>query len=578
MKVYYVDRKTQIRHFTDLSVIKDLTPVKNLSLSVPARENFVIQLLVLPGSEREISRVDVSPEFDSVCINTQKTDKFGKSHNCPVHLEKNAIQPFFVILKANPLNERKCKTGKISFFYDNKNYEIKLTVNYTGEPVRNGGFDDLERLSRLLWLNSSRFIDNEITEPYIIPEISQNSVSILGRKIFFGKNGLPSKIFSYFDEGINLKSNVQKSILSAPMEFIIQNENVDYSQISFKQDKGKVDISCSGESENLSVKTKGTLHYEGSIYYSVKISAKKDCLLKNAGLCTHITKECAEYMNGLGKVGGRAAKVDFKWSAEQHLDSLYIGAVNAGIRLKWKAENYVRPLINIYYFNQPLVVPKTTWDNCSKGGIFCKPNETGADISAQTFDFHLKKGEEKSFNFEIHILPFKPIDYKKHYSVRYYHNYNLKNEFKAADEAAKRSLTHMVIHHGNYVHPFINYPFIETDKLKHLVQYAEYKRLGVKVYYTAREHSNHMAEVFAYKALGGEIIMRRQGKGYSWQGGTAKWLTDYFGDKIIPAWKVEYSNGKYKNDPDVSFIVCPDSRLDNYYIEGLDWLVKKHWN
>lgn len=407
-----------------------------------------------------------------------------------------------------------------------------------------------------------------------MPLVYDDEINILGRTIIFGDNGLPAQIESYFDEGINLKRDVQKSILKSPIELVISGEDVSYSGTEFNQYKGTVNISSHGETESVSVDVSGVLHYEGSIYYSVKVTAKNDFITDNISFNADINKECVLYANGLGAVAGMAHSLNFKWSNKKHLDCIYTGAVNAGIRFKWKAENYVRPLINIYYFNQPLVVPETTWDNSGNGGITYNLNDDRAKICAFTNEFSMKKGEIRSFDFEIHITPFKPIDYKKHYSVRYHHSNNLKNEYKAVDKTSKLGLTHMGIHHGNMVHPFINYPFIETDKLRHFVQYANYKNLDIKVYYTVREHSNHMAEMFAYKALGDEIIMRKKGKGYQWQGGTAKWLTEYFGEEIIPAWKVEYKHGKYKNDPDVSFIVRPDSRLDNYYIEGLDWLVK----
>ena len=83
-----------------------------------------------------------------------------------------------------------------------------------------------------------------------------------------------------------------------------------------------------------------------------------------------------------------------------------------------------------------------------------------------------------------------------------------------------------------------------------------------------------MAETFVYKALGDEIILRKQGVSHSWQKEKPQWLVDNFGADIIPGWFVKYKHGKYKNDHDISFIVRPDTRLDNYYIEGLNWLVE----
>lgn len=77
------------------------------------------------------------------------------------------------------------------------------------------------------------------------------------------------------DKGINLKRDVQKSILKSPVEFIISVEDVSYSGTEFNQYKGTVNISSHGETESVTLDVSGALHYEGSIYYSVKVAAKK---------------------------------------------------------------------------------------------------------------------------------------------------------------------------------------------------------------------------------------------------------------------------------------------------------------
>lgn len=173
----------------------------------------------------------------------------------------------------------------------------------------------------------------------------------------------------------------------------------------------------------------------------------------------------------------------------------------------------------------------------------------------------------------MHITPLKPIDYKKAFSVRYHHNNSLTDEINDIDTAERNGLSHVIFHQGNMIMPFINYPFYEVDRLKNAVSYAGKKGIGIKLYYTEREHSNHMAETFVYKALGDEIILRKKGVSHSWQKEKPQWLIDNFGEDIIPGWFVKYKHGKYKNDHDISFIVRPDTRLDNYYVEGLNWLV-----
>jgi len=45
-------------------------------------------------------------------------------------------------------------------------------------------------------------------------------------------------------------------------------------------------------------------------------------------------------------------------------------------------------------------------------------------------------------------------------------------------------------------------------------------------------------------------------------------------EKYIPAWHNTIYEGKFKGQVDLSVITTPDSRLNNFYIAGLDWMVK----
>lgn len=578
MRIYNIDRKTPIKKFEDLSILKGLNEAKRCDFEMMSNELFVIQLAVISDRADVIRDIRYSGEVSVECINRDCVDKFGRSYTQDITIKGGEIQPLFFIVDAtkdmngNALDYAPKRKFSITIISDNADRHIDIVLNISKETLRNRGCDDLWRLSRLSWLNSRRFHVDEVSKPYTQPLVEKNVVKILGRDIVFNDMGLPEQIIGHYDESIRI-FNENRQLFSKPMEFVTGENIIDVKR-DFKCGKSYVDVSASANTDSLEICVNGRVNYEGFLDYSIQITALKDCRLKNIALNTYLNNDCAKYINGLGEYGGRYKDIDFKWSNEKHVDSLYIGDVNLGMRMKWKAEDYVKPLVNIYYHNMPLAVPRTTWDNNAKGKIDLTKGSECTQLSASTNEFTLQSGEVRKFNFEIHITPLKPIDYKKHYSVRYSHNNGLKNEFKEIDRAKKKGLNNIVVHHGNMIHPFINYPFIEAHRLKNMVDYARNKSIGVKVYYTTREHSNHMAEVFAYKALGDEIILRKKGNGYNWKGGTSKWLNEYFGEEVIPAWKVEYRYGKYKNDPDVSFIVRPNSRLDNYYIEGLDWLVR----
>ena len=574
MKFYLFDRSEKIIHFEDLSVLTNrLIDNKGVNLNMSANEVFVIQIALL---SREADRLnDVKSSSDSLsisCINTDVTDKFGVSKKQSVGINPDIIQPIFLTVEAKGNCPDKVQTV-LTFLCDSGSYDIRLNLGVENSKVKNMGYDDLWRMSRLKWLNSTLMQNDDLVKPYISPDADENGVSILGRKIWTDGGVLPSQVYSYFDESIQLCTEKQKKLFYKPCEFIIGNEKVKTDNARVLSFNNRAEYESIEKHSRFTAESKAAVYYDGQMKYSIKITPDEDFTADDVSLNFYIKNDCASLMHGLGYRAGKAEDLSFKWDENKQQDCIFIGGVNCGMRLKLKAENYRRPLVNIFYKNLPLIIPTETWDNNSRGEVIVKTTDDYTLLSAKTGIMDFKKGESKSFDFELHITPFKPYDYKKQFSIRYSQTDNLTDEIKEIDEASDNGLNYVTFHQGNMLMPYINYPFYETDRLKSAVDYAGKKGIGIKLYYTEREHSNHMAETFAYKALGDEIILRKRGEGHSWQKEKPQWLTDNFGEDIIPGWIVKYDEGKYKGEDDITFIVRPDTRLDNYYIEGLNWLI-----
>lgn len=573
MKLYLFDRTEKIIHFDDLSILEGKEPlVKAAELIMSENEVFVFQLAVLSDYDDVINSVNYSGTLSISCINTDVVDKYGKRKIQSVSLKKNNIQPLFFTVTAdkNGKREERCS---ITINCKENSYSADFVFHIIASPVENSGYNDINTLARLKWLNSDMCIDDNLIKPYISPVMDESLFKILGRAVELTENGLPQQIYSYYNEAVEIEEDVQKTLFARPCEFMIGKNSLSSGKTEAAVFNNRIESITKCCSNDYSAQILSVLHYDGMLEYSVKIMPEKDFTAENVSLDFYFNKSCSALMHGLGHRASTAENLDFRWNSDKQQDCVFIGCVNCGMRVKFKAENYIRPLINIFYKNLPLRIPEETWDNYGKGGIKVNVNDEFVKLSAFTGSFDFKKGETRNFIFEIHITPLKPIDYKKAFSVRYCHNNKLKDEIKEIDTAAKNGLNYVTFHQGNMIMPFINYPFYETDRLKNAVSYAEKKGIGIKLYYTEREHSNHMAETFVYKALGDEIILRKKGVSHSWQKEKPQWLIDNFGEDIIPGWFVKYKHGKYKNDHDISFIVRPDTRLDNYYIEGLNWLV-----
>ena len=573
MKLYLFDRTYKIIHFNDLKVLENGEEIiDSVRVTMSQNEVFVLQLAVLTDCDDRITDISSIGNLKISCVNTDVVDKYAKSKKQSVALKANQIQPLFFTVQAEKTGAREERAAiHIKTEREIKSFEVVFQINTS--PVENNGYNDLWRLSRLKWLNSDIEQNENVVRPFSPPAMIDNRYIILGREIELSENGLPNQIYSKFDEAIEVCEDTQKELFHKSPEFVINGSTVQNGKTTKKLFNNRIESVTVSENEEYKSVVSSVLRYDGQMEYTVEIHPLKDFTADNVALNLYINKSCSTLMHGLGHRASKAENLSFKWDNDKQQDSIFIGSVNCGLRVKYKAEDYIRPLINIFYKNLPLKVPATTWDNNGKGGITVSAQQECTQISAYTGEFDFKKGEARKFVFELSITPFKPIDYKKAFSVRYSHNNKLTDEYKEIDRAEKNGLNYVNFHQGNMIMPFINYPFYEVDRLQKAVQYAKNKGIGIKLYYTEREHSNHMAETFVYKALGDEIILRKQGVSHSWQKEKPQWLVDNFGEDIIPGWFVKYKKGKYKNDHDISFIVKPDTRLDNYYVEGLNWLV-----
>lgn len=138
------------------------------------------------------------------------------------------------------------------------------------------------------------------------------------------------------------------------------------------------------------------------------------------------------------------------------------------------------------------------------------------------------------------------------------------------------------VHQGNILNPYINYPFLTTEKMSAFVKEAEKKGIKTKIYYTVRELSNYTKELWALRSLDGEIYQTGEGfrlADHFEEGGKFtpsetyaghSWLCEHLVTEYTPAWHQPLGENAY----DASIATVGLSRWHNYYLEGLGWLVK----
>jgi len=518
------------------------------------------------------------------CFNKGGTDFRGKTLSKRVSVPAGRVQALWLGIDLNGI-EKGNYSGSVSVAAGDEKKVVPLLLNVSGDSVANHGYNEGFRLSRLNWLNSTVGIDDEVTKGYTPVKVEGNTISILGRTMDIAENGLPASVVSYFNPSNQSFVDKGEKIVNHPFRFIIETENGKIvrllpGKLNITETKpARVTWSVLNTSDEFDLECTGKMEFDGFVDYRLKLTAKVPVRIKDIRLEVPMAEEKAEYMMGLGHEGGfRTPDWKWKWDLKKNQDMVWVGTVNGGLRIHLKAENYVHPLINIYYAFGPLNLPPS-WGNEFKGGVNVQQKSGDVIINAYSGSREMKQGDVLNFNFDLLITPFRLIDKRIKFGDRYFHGGGPKTSGKI--EKAKEAGANIInIHHAEDIYPFINYPYLDANvpELTRLVANAHNENLRMKFYYTTRELTKNLPEFWALNSLNGEVIFPGPGNETRTEvlhpEGPNEWLVKNLREKYIPAWYNVIKEGKFKDETDLSVITTPDSRLNNFYVGGLDWMVQ----
>ncbi len=433
---------------------------------------------------------------------------------------------------------------------------IDLTV--AAAAITAAGDDEPWRHSRLRWLDSMIALDDEVVAPYEPVRVDGDTVSILGRTIRVGEDGLPAAIDSYFPYEMTSVGETPRAVLAAPVGLEVVDSQGDALKFESSgpalrsRADGLATWTTTRIAGDVSMHVAARAEFDGMVAYEIAIGASADTAVSDIRLHIPIKRDVARYMMGMGRPGGeRPASFDWTWDVERNQDGAWIGDVNAGLQFSMADEHYQRPLNTNFYQQKPLVMPGS-WDNGGKGG--CRMRETGDAYEVTCFSGErvLRAGEALRFDFKLLITPFHPIDTDRQWRTRFFHR------FRTLDEIAEAGANTINVHHATDINPFINYPFMRPNEMKAYIDAAHERDMKVKIYYTVRELTNIAPELFALLSLGTEVFNEGAGGGYSW-------LQEHVDRGYIGGWFVP-------DLADAAIVTSGTSRWHNYYLEGLDWL------
>ena len=506
-----------------------------------AIDNLTVTVSPLVGSKKNFLKATTLR-----CFNQGGVDWLGRKFIKKISVAKGTVAPLWLGVQV----PKDAKPGHYNgvIVVDAKGLavrQVKFNLLIKPDVAADAGDKNPYDMTRLRWLDSTIGLDDEVVKPYTPVKSNGKAISCLGRKVQFGPDGFPTSIQANGHE-----------VLARPIALVAE---ISSKSLLWEGGKLRPIIKATGaitqesdsQAGNLSISCISKMEADGYINYRVSLKSKVRQKLSDIRLEIPVRKAMATYLMGMGRKGGyRPGEWKWDWNKGYANNMVWLGSVDAGLQCKLKDATESWDLFHL------TSIPDA-WSNGGKGG--CVISEQGKDIvllKAYSGPREMMAGQTLHFNFGLLITPVKPLD-PAHWSQRYDHEYISPKQAKA------NGATIINIHQGNELNPNINYPFLQADKMAAYIKEAHALGLKVKIYYTVRELSNYVAEIWALRSLGTEVFTDGPGGGDSW-------LQEHLVSHYKPAWHTPLSDGSV----DAAITTVGLSRWHNYYLEGLGWLVK----
>jgi len=524
----------------------------------------------------------VIPKDKMTCFNLGGIDWEGHSFTKKLSVKKGKIQPLWCGIDLPQNLPQGTYEGHVEVSANNATLKqsFQLRLQISAKTIPNRGDNDPWNFSHLRWLNSTIGLDDKPVAPYIpIEKKSENTFTILGRKITLSPQGLPAQATSYISMEEIKKQG--RDILARPITFQVETttgiKHFKMQPLTFlKETAGKIVFQTTGQAEpNLLLTCKGTLESDGYMRYALTLQSKKTIHLKDVALIIPFKKEVAKYAMGKFGTSGKMPP-DRSVPIEGGLmyNVVWGGDYNAGIGCWLKNQNDEWNADNASKMDEPTL---KAWTSGKNGTYRLTRNRNAIQYEIHTGARPLNPSDPLRLDFALMITPFKPLTSFRWAKI-YHPRYGTMPDKRGA------SATFIDLHHASKFNPYINYPFIANQALKTKIDAYHAEGKKVRIYYTIRELSILAVELWMMRSLGDEIFVQDGGylgslkiphkqiknfgknrfvrSGYSW-------LCEHLIDNYRVRWHC-----RIRNEIDASIAMQGLSRWHNYYLEGLKWLIQ----
>lgn len=556
-------RSFPIRMFDNIPQRWVVNPPVQKFVGTAARNEYFVFQVGCWAAKSSISNLEVTfsslsnggntiPLSSLTCFNTAGIAPSGKSFIKNLNIDKGKVQALWIGVDIPKETIAGIYTGKMTIKTASSGQkDIGIEIIVLDDVIADRGDSELWRHSRLRWLNSTAGIDDNNSPGFLpIQNLSDGGLNLSGKEVSFSTAGLPSSIKVKNEEV--LSNPITFSILTSAGDLIFSTPTTSL----LKQASGLVSKVMEQYNSAAVLRTTSVIESDGWMKYSFEIEASQNLYITDAKLAIPYKKEASIYMMGMVPDAQLTPdKLSVRWRTSPRFDSFWLGCPTGGLHCELRGASYTGPMINWYSTPFP-----ETWYNNNQGIIKITTNGDVRTVTASSGQRTLLAGSKITFECAFLITPVKQVDTYSQFTNRYYHN---PGPPMPGSSALANGVNVVNVHHGNNENPYINYPFIATDLMKSFVDELHAKKVKTKVYYTLRMLSNHATEIWALRSLGTEVFAGGSGGGHPW-------LREHLVENYDVQW---YQRLDTLNVCNGLLTSTADSRLYNYYVEGLKWLV-----
>ncbi len=540
-----------------------------------------LRKVVVQISDLENPSGEFISRTEATCFNAGGVDINGKDFTREINIPMGNFQPLWFGVQI-PEDAQGLYEGRVVISPSNaQTTEILLQLDVQGTSVEDDGVGDDLSMAKLKWLNSRIAQDDEVTKPYIPVKRKNNRFELLGRSVELGEDGLPAAITTFFQGSNQAIGEKGRALLAAPISFQAvlaqaKDEKLAWGNIRFLEETpSRCSWDVEGVSQKYIINVRGALEYDGYLEYQIALTGREDCVLEDVQWTIPYTPEMSQYMMGMNFKGGkRPVSYDWTWDVNQRgQDAIWLGGVNGGISCRLTGPETQERQVNVYYQFGPLRRPEG-WGNFGKGGLRMRLRDGATRVTAYSGRRVIAAGQTLDFGIQMNLTPVKPLDMDKLFNVRL-----MAGAFNPVG-AARIGVNYDIGFHGTPGNEWINFP-LQSHNLKEIGKamksYHE-KGLWGKIYYTTRETSQNAPEILAVAGLDSEILFPGPGpdtRHVILPNGPKKWQIDNLRRNFLPGWTFTLTQGPFAGRLDSALMPCTNSRWDNLYLEGLNYLVQK---